>query len=1188
MPAEPAEEKDFCSGQFARRYQYWIEHQANEGLVRNIRQMIPGDALVLDAGCGDGTLSVALAEIAGRVLGVDLSREMLLLAKEKAKAADLVTVDFVQADLLDLTLKEHSFDLVICNYVLHHTPVATTIARLARLVKPTGWLFLQEPACPVSRKLRPIWYRWQGLRVAASALWSHGLSTALKVGFFHQGNDWIGHQLEDDHWPQETWREVVESSLPGAIFKSSSDGSSVTILWKNEPDKTLIFDTTKPKFTRTRVKERYPYPPPADYCPFPRAALAGSVVDRFEEQVNRHADRTALISNSCTQTYADLNSSANRLARRLIPLKAFGKNPVAVLMDQEDPVIPTILGVLKSGRPYVAINPLDNAQHKQRVVTKACADTIITTSARINELQELKATGSQIVIWEDLASESDANPGLRLKPETMSALFFTSGSTGEPKGVARDHLQFLHSTWLNTNTYFVSPSDNQSLLYFPGFTASVPSIYDTLLNGATLCSLIPSKTSPMDLFSWLKGHAITHLATPAGLWRELIVALNGPAQLPALRLVTIAGQTLYATDLSEFQDTFGHHTVLLYVLAMTEAGAVTQAYIDDTVDVGQGPVPVGYPLPDRKLEIVDEQGQPLPAGEIGNVWITSPYLSLGYWNEPDKTAEVFFTAADDSGNRTFRTSDRGCIHLDGCVEFFGRTDTIIKLRGYRIDTEAIESCLATVAGVSQVAVVPRQRSYGDPYLVAYLTSAAKSPPTSQSLRDHISRNLPHFMIPDRFVWLEKMVLTSSGKIDRQSLARLSTPRPLQGEAFISPRNETEAILVEIWEELLEISTIGVRDSFVDLGGDSLLAMRMAQIVERRLAVKLPQEFFNKSTIEELAKLLSIGKQSQFSNEVMAHQAGLSSENATDSSKIHKKNKPLKLYNPIKTSRRILRTGPILGNHALPFSAGVRLHRVMTRRTWLMKRMYAKNLVWLSKWQKELGDLNETEALLIHLMANTWTRWRAVALAQSGMFDRGVWMSGDDKSFLTSSDNKHGTVLLVPHTGWIMSALEHFVQLSGRLTACVFIDLSIDSSGGSTTWEAQQVKSRSSQLWRAQQVLKKGGVVMIAGDGRQGNQSVDIFMHGRRRPFQTGGAWLAVMNNAQYVPVFARYTTEGVLEIELSPPLVPEQSSCEDQIIELTRKYGLLYAKRWSEFYPSVDWVHLDYNFNLPRISTPEA
>jgi hypothetical protein len=174
---------------------------------------------------------------------------------------------------------------------------------------------------------------------------------------------------------------------------------------------------------------------------------------------------------------------------------------------------------------------------------------------------------------------------------------------------------------------------------------------------------------------------------------------------------------------------------------------------------------------------------------------------------------------------------------------------------------------------------------------------------------------------------------------------------------------------------------------------------------------------------------------------------------------------------------------------------------------------------------------------------------------------------------------------VPHTGWIMFALEYFARMSGRPTSCVFIDLSIENSGDSNRWEAQQVKSRSSQLWQAQNVLQRGGVVLIAGDGIQGNQWVDVNLCGRRRSFQTGAAWLAVMNDAQYVPVFATFTLDGVLDIEISSPLSSKSLSDEGRIVELTREYGRLYAQRWPVIFPSVSWTHLEYNFNLPKIET---
>ena len=749
-------------------------------------------------------------------------------------------------------------------------------------------------------------------------------------------------------------------------------------------------------------------------------------------------------------------------------------------------------------------------------------------------------------------------------------------STGEPKGVYRDHRQFLHSTWLNTNGYYVSPSERQSLLYSPGFTASVPNIYDTLLNGATLCSLNPRHVSPTDLLNWLHQEKITHFNPPIGLWRELVQAVTPGSSWPDLRLVTLVGQAIYGKDIRDFQSLFGKNTVLLYALGMTEAGAVTHGYFDKNTVVGDGPVPAGYPLPDKYIEIVDETDTPVPTGETGRLTITSSYLSLGYWQDTVKTESCFLSKNDGSGLRTFVTSDRGQIRFDGCLEFFGREDSVIKIRGFRVDTAAIEAALNSHPHINQAVVVPRKRSYGDVFLVAYLTGGTEEyRPSAEELHSYLGQSLPYFMTADRFAWLDKLPLTASGKINRQVLSLLSTPRPAVSTPFVKPETDHEQQIAQIWAELLEIDQAGLNDDWVELGGDSLLAMRMIQLVERKLGIQAPPEFYSALTIKQLIQMFTATSDEN----PVAEQEKI----ADDTHFIPQKPTGMIIQKPKKMLRRIIRKGPILGNKGLSYALGTRLQWLMVRQLWLLKRVYGRRLAPVLLWQEELENKINNQSLETNLIANTWLKWRDQALIRSGEFERWVRITGEGKHLLTTTDVSAGSVFLIPHTGWMMSTLEKFIRRCGRETAIITIDLSISNAGGTEMWHAQQVRSRTAQLWKAQQVLQRNGAVFIAGDGRQGNQSVEVAFHGRRRPFQTGAAWLAVMNDSHFVPVFAKYESDGHIEVEVNPALISKAESKEEQIIELTQKYGRLYAERWPQFYTSMDWTHLLYNLNLPKM-----
>jgi len=279
---------------------------------------------------------------------------------------------------------------------------------------------------------------------------------------------------------------------------------------ESHPRTTDALDATG--YGSIHVLRHCPKTPPAGYVPFPREAIEGSVAERFEAQVVRNPAQIALRTPSSEWSYAELNASANRVAHGILSSGGKDRTPVAVLMDQDDPAIPSLLGVLKAGRPYVFLDPSDPPTRWESILNLTGADLLITTEHAAAQIKD-HVNSCRLLSCEELnAGGNSRNPGFDVRPDHLAAIFFTSGSTGEPKGVARDHRQILQSTWFNTSTYFISPDDRHSLLYFPGFGASVFCIFDTLLNGATLCALNPRRVTPSDLVSWVRTERITYFS----------------------------------------------------------------------------------------------------------------------------------------------------------------------------------------------------------------------------------------------------------------------------------------------------------------------------------------------------------------------------------------------------------------------------------------------------------------------------------------------------------------------------------------------------------------------------------------------------------------------------------------------------------------------------------------------------
>ena len=1166
----------FDIGRFQEEYLFWADHQDIEGAISGLRGLAGPGSTVLDAGCGDGRLACALGGGARLVIGVDVSPTMIALARARARRAGAGNVHFLVGDLSSPAFTPESFDLVVISHALHEADLDTALPRLAQLLRPGGHFFAVEPEGPGRAELGQFWYRWHGLKETLDILRRHGCRKAWRVFRFVQGGAWMRHQIEDRHWPLNVWRQRVRTLLPGAAVNRLTPGI-VSLFWQR-PGASPAYVQGKgqpgpPRGDRegaggrTRVLRRYPKPAPADHVPFPREAIEGSVVARFERMVEEYAARPALRTAAGQWSYAELNAAANRVAHGI--LKRGGASPVAVLMDQDDPAVPALLGVLKTGRPYVFLDPDDSAGRWEGIIAATGAELIVTPSARIPSLDAVRAGSCAVLEYEglDAGTRSD-NPCLEIGPDTMAAVFFTSGSTGQPKGVVRDHRQFLHSTWLNTNTYYVSPSDRLTLLYFPGFTASVPNIYDAMLNGAALCSANPRRMTPRNLLEWIRRERITHFNPSVGLWRGLLETAPGETRWPDLRLVTLGGQAIYGNDLRQFQTRFGEGAVLLFVLAMTEAGAVTQAYADHSVVAEDGPMPAGYPVADKDVTVLDAEGRHLGRDEVGRIAITSAYLSRGYWGDEERTLKHFRPAGEDGRLRTFLTGDRGLIRPDGCLEYFGRDDSVVKIRGYRVDTAAVEAVLNGHPSISGAVVTAGAWRGREQTLAAHVVVRRDGPEARPDVRTYVSGRLPAYMAPDHVVFLDALPLTPSGKVDRRALPAPGRSRPDLTTPFVPPSNETEVRLAQIWAELLELDEVGVDDDFFGLGGDSLLAMRMALAVEAEQGVSIPPDFFRHSTVGTLARLLD-GK--------ACDAAAPGDDNRLSVHDGREESRPVR-----SGIRRVVSAGPVLNGVCLPYGPGVLLQRCVFDNP-LVRRRYADRLDALRQWAEELGIATNTGELgTTCLLANTWRIWRAKALENPAAL--GTWLRINDPHHSLAGHNlPAGVVLAIPHAGRIGSALLKIFERNGRETAIVSNDAALGFDDGSGEWRSRQTRSRSAMVWRAQRVLQRGGAVYISPDGLQGRQAVDAEFFGRRRPFQLGAAELAVSTGAAFVPVYVRFDREGRVWVDVAGTLAGEGETPHDRIVDLTLRYAREYSARWPEFFASMDWKHLKYNLGLPRI-----
>jgi amino acid adenylation domain-containing protein len=627
---------------------------------------------------------------------------------------------------------------------------------------------------------------------------------------------------------------------------------------------------------------------------------AATLVELFAAQAAQVRDRLAVVGPRPSATaagsvagtlplsYAELDARSNQLARRLQALGVGANTPVGLLLDRSADAVVGLLGILKAGAAYMPLSVDAPAARIAQQLGESRCTVVVSDAARAG----LVTSTVQVVALDTEAASLGALPdgavNVAVSPDDLAYVLFTSGSTGVPKGVAVTHANAVHYARAISRVLAGVPREARG----DGFAALAnwrfgmastlaadlgnTSLLPALLSGATLHVLGKEVTTePARFAEYVSVHQLDVLKATPNHVLALAAGKTGAelaAVLPKQWLV-LGGEALRLDAARTFLGAGGCRVLNHYGPTETTVGvlthAVTGASLDAASALGAQTVPLGRPLGNTQAFVVDAYGNEQPVGIPGELWLGGAGVTEGYLNRPVLTAERFTTFR---GVRVYRTGDRVRRLPDGTMEFLGRADDQVKVRGYRVELGEVEQALRAHPGVAQGVVIKR-----DEELVAYAVAkqagyavSHSDRPTSEKLTEWLAAQLPAYMVPSAVVLLEQLPLTANGKLDRAALPAPDAVGAAQASAFVAPRSETETVVAKIWRDVLKKEQVSVTDSFLDLGGHSLLAIRVLGRISKELGVRLAlRALFETPTVEKVAAIIDAELAERRSAEEMA-------------------------------------------------------------------------------------------------------------------------------------------------------------------------------------------------------------------------------------------------------------------------------------------------------------------------------
>ncbi|MDF5719764.1 MAG: amino acid adenylation domain-containing protein [Rhizonema sp. PD37] len=585
----------------------------------------------------------------------------------------------------------------------------------------------------------------------------------------------------------------------------------------------------------------------------------------FEAQVARTPNAVAVVFENQQLTYAQLNSRANRWARQLVDLGVKAETIVALVCDRNIDFLTAMLAVFKAGGAYLPMNPHHPVERWRQVLEQIQVTVVLT--AREFEPSVYQALAHQqqksvVLLIEQIVAQqySEQNLPKRCQPENLAYVIFTSGSTGKPKGAMLEHQGMLNHLFAKLQDLHLSASDVVAQTASQSFDISIWQFLVALLVGGQV-EIINSEiaANPTQLLTLVETQKISILEIVPSLLRMMLQQLeldSATMELSQLRWLLLTGEALAPQLCRQWLE---HYPTipLLNAYGPTECSDDVTHY---PICVPPPPemlnLPIGRPVSNTQLYVLDRQLQPVPIGVTGELYVGGVGVGRGYVNNPQQTQQVFLPDpfAQKPGCRLYKTGDLARYLSNGEIEYIGRIDHQVKVRGFRIELGEIEALLSKHPAVQEVIVLAREDQPGDKRLVAYIVSKQEQAPTNSDLHGFVKAKLPEYMVPSAFVLLKSLPLTPNGKLDRRALPTPDTARPELETVYTAPRTAAEEVLVKVWAQVLGLKQVGIYDNFFEVGGDSILSIQAIARARQAGLQLTPKQMFEHQTIAELAPI----------------------------------------------------------------------------------------------------------------------------------------------------------------------------------------------------------------------------------------------------------------------------------------------------------------------------------------------